>query len=77
MTDEKYEIIVDNVTDTGQAPKGKGVYYRCTLCNDVIPSSPKDNIECKCANIVIDIDYFRLHVRDFSYFQVVRKIQKS
>ena len=73
MNNHEYEVIAENISDTSQAPKGKDVYYKCTLCGDIIPSQPKDNVGCKCGNIFIDIDYFRLAIRDYSMFQAVRK----
>ncbi len=68
-----YKIITENISDTSQAPKGEDVYYKCTLCGDLIPSLPKDNIGCKCGNVFIDIDYFRLAIKDYSKFQALRK----
>ena len=60
------------ITDTSQAPKGKEYYYRCMECGGVIPSIPKDNIGCECGNIFIDIDYFRLAVKDYSKMEVLK-----
>lgn len=74
MKDE-YVVIVGNITDTSQAPKGKDVYYKCMLCGDLIPSRPKDNVGCSCGNVFIDIDYFRLAIKDYSKFQAVKKIK--
>jgi len=68
-----YEIIKRGISDTSEAPKGKGIYYRCAECGGVIPSSPRDNVGCRCGNIFIDIDYFRLAVQDYSKFEAVRK----
>jgi hypothetical protein len=39
----------------------------------MIPSQPRDNVGCKCGNIFIDIDYFRLAIKDYSKFQALRK----
>lgn len=74
MTQQKYELVAENISDSSQAPKGKDIYYRCTACQGVIPSQPKDNVGCECGNVFIDIDYFRLVVRDYSKFQAVRKV---
>jgi len=73
MKNLDYEVIAYDISDTSQAPKGKDVYYKCTLCGDIIPSQPNDNIGCKCGNIFIDIDYFKLAIKDYSKFQAVRK----
>lgn len=77
MKDQKYEIIQDNVRDTSEAKKGNDIYYKCLKCQDIIPSIPKDNIGCKCGNVFIDIDYFRLAIKDFDYFQVLRRQQRD
>lgn len=72
MTETKYTVIIDGISDTSQAPKGRDIYYRCKQCGDLIPSQPKDNIGCKCGNVFIDVDAFRLAVKDYSQFQAVR-----
>ena len=76
MTSETWEIVRSDVRDTADAPRGKDLYYRCTLCNVDVPSQPRDNVGCKCGNIFLDIDYFRMFVRDFDSFLVVRRIKK-
>ena len=73
MTKDKYTVIAENITDTSQAPKGKYIYYKCFLCGDLISSRPTDNIGCSCGNIFIDVDYFRLSIKDYSKFQAVKK----
>ncbi len=73
MKNIKYEIISDNIKDTSEASKGKDIFYKCTKCQDIIPSIPKDNIGCKCGNIFIDVDYFRLAIDSYNHFQVIKK----
>ena len=73
MSDTGYEIVKRGITDTSKAPRGKDIYYRCTECGGIIPSNPRDNVGCKCGNIFIDFDYFRLAVRNYSNFEAVRK----
>lgn len=70
-----YEVIKNGIADTSEAPRGKEIYYRCTACEGVVPSDPRKNIGCACGNIFIDVDYFRLAVRDYVQFQVIRKIR--
>lgn len=49
--------------DVAQAyPAGKGLYYECRVCGDIIPSLPDENMACSCENIAIDVDYGRVHV---------------
>ena len=72
----EFEIVAENISDTSEAPKGKNIYYRCTICEKMIPSQPKDNVGCECGNVFIDIDYFRLIIGDYKKFQAVRLIKR-
>ncbi len=74
MMHEKFEKLSVTVRDESEAPKGSDIFYRCQLCSCAISSQPNDNVGCKCGNIFIDVDYFRLVVRDFSAFEVVRRV---
>ena len=73
MKHSTYRIIGQALTDTSQAPRGEGIFYRCEDCGDIVTSIPKDNIRCSCRNIVIDIEYVCLMIRDFSVFTVLEK----
>jgi len=72
---KEYEIVVSNIKDPSEAPKDKNLFYRCLYCSGIIPSIPKGNVGCECGNIFIDIDYWRLVIRDYSLFEVVKKKQ--
>lgn len=76
MSDD-YEVIKSGITDESEAPRDKDIYYRCNACDGVVPSDPKGEVvtECSCGNIYIDMVYFRLVVRDFDKFEVLRKIK--
>jgi hypothetical protein len=54
-------------------PAGDAVYYECIKCGAVIASLPEDSITCKCYNIMIDVGYGRIVVRDFNYLRVFHK----
>ena len=69
-----FEVIKKNILDADEAPRGKGIFYHCIECDEYIPSLPQDNIGCSCGNIFIDFDYFRLAVRNYSQFEVVKKV---
>ena len=73
---KQFRVVAQNLTDTSQVPKGKQFLYRCKSCGTIVPSIPQDNIGCQCGNFFIDIDYFRLAVRDFSTFEVVEEISE-
>ncbi len=69
---DKYEVVQDRVSDTSQAMKGRDIYYKCEACDGILPSQPKDNIGCSCGNVFVDIDYFRLSIKDYDKFMVLR-----
>ena len=45
-------------------PAAKDLFYECLSCGDVIPSLPDDSTQCKCKNIMIDIDYGRIKIQN-------------
>jgi transposase len=49
------------------------IFYKCKICQSIIPSAPNDNIHCKCGNIGIDKDLHRLFVKDYSSFIILNK----
>jgi hypothetical protein len=69
-----FQAVGKNYKNTADVPKDDDIYYRCTDCGDVIPSVPDDNIGCKCGNVYIDKDWWRLVVVDFGKFEVLLKI---
>ena len=72
MKKKGWKILQEQISDTSEALKGKDIYYKCMKCNELIPSQPNDNVGCKCGNIFIDVDTFRLIVQDYHEFQVVQ-----
>jgi len=68
-----YKLIQKGIDDTSNAIRGKNIYYKCTICGDTIYSLVKDNIGCKCGNIFIDYDYFRLSVKDVKNIEILKK----
>ena len=68
-----YTVISKSFQDTGEVPRGKGIYYHCKKCGSFVASQPIDSIQCSCGNITIDIEYVRLDVRDFKNFELVAK----
>jgi len=69
-----YQVVQIGIKDTSEAPRGKDIFYQCVQCNGIISSVPKNNIDCECGNISIDVDYFRFYVRDYSKIQVLKKL---
>ncbi len=74
MSEDRFTIIKTGLTNTGQVPRGKDIFYHCETCGTYVPAQPDDSMCCQCANICIDTDYFRLYVQDFKKFIVVRKV---
>lgn len=70
MTNKKLKNILKDIIDTSDVPRGKNIFYECKICNDILPSQPKDNVACSCDNIYIDVDYIRLVVKDLNKFLV-------
>ena len=51
-------------------PVGDSLFYECTRCGTVLPSQPPDNIACTCNNILIDVEWGRVRVKDHSQFKM-------
>lgn len=68
-----YQILQRKIKDTAEAERGRGIFYRCEKCGEMIHSVPKNNIGCKCGNIFIDVDYGRLAIDDYSKFIVLKE----
>jgi hypothetical protein len=62
MSDKK-RTYIDFDPKTGY-PAGDHLFYECHQCHEILPSSPPDSTYCKCWNIMIDIDYGRITIRD-------------
>ena len=66
---------LDGIVDSpSEPPKGPNIFYRCAECGDEVPSQPQNNIRCSCGNIIIEVDCYRLMVRDFTkFFPIYRR----
>ena len=73
--ENEYELISDHYRSY-PVPKDDDIYYRCKSCGVSIPSLPHSFVRCGCANIVIDLDAFRMRIDDFTNFETVRVIRK-
>ena len=47
-------------------PAGPNLIFECLKCGESIPSRPSDNVSCKCHNIMIDVDYGRIRIKDYA-----------
>jgi hypothetical protein len=73
MKKVQYEILETVVSDTGDVPRAKTIFYGCKKCGGVVPSIPGDNVSCECGNIGIDKDVNRLWIGDYESFVLLRK----
>ncbi len=74
MKNASYEILDIRISNTKDARRGKDIFYKCAICQSIIPSTPKDSVNCSCNNINIDKDLIRLFVGDFSNFLILKRI---
>jgi hypothetical protein len=74
MAYEGYELIGSDYRSTSDVPKDRDIYYRCDDCGDIIPSVPAHNVGCKCGNVFIDKDYWRLVVAKMNRLSSLRRI---
>ncbi len=75
MNEDVFVVIGSNYSDTACVPKGENIWYKCLNCGEMIPSVPEDNLGCKCGNVFIDKDCWRLIVSDFRKLKVLKKVQ--
>jgi hypothetical protein len=45
-------------------PVGRDLFYECSICGNIIPSAGTKGGGCKCRNIVVDVEFHRLEIRD-------------
>jgi hypothetical protein len=69
-----YEVLQTGITDTKGLPRDRKVFYKCLRCNGLVPSVPKDNVNCECGNIGIDKDMNRLWVGEYEKIAILKKI---
>ena len=73
MKEHDYELVDNDYDDPSSVPRDDGLFYHCTDCGDVVPSVPDDNVVCRCGNVFIDKECWRLIVADMDNFEVLRK----
>ncbi|NEX92892.1 hypothetical protein [Caulobacter sp. 17J65-9] len=61
-----------DIAPFGGYPAGPGVYYECGVCEDFVPSIPRNAAACACRNIVVDADAGRVSVKDHARFRAFR-----
>ena len=43
----------------------------------MVPSVPGESCGCRCGNVFIDVDWFRLAVEDYSTFEIMIKVDNN
>jgi hypothetical protein len=71
--DTAFEVLSIGFRDPKGSKKGRDIFYKCNICESIIPSTPKDSVGCSCGNIQIDADLIRLFVKDYSNFIILKK----
>lgn len=54
-------------------PVGPHRFYKCLICSEVLPSRPKDSMQCRCGNVFIDVDAGRMGARDESKIRLLEE----
>jgi hypothetical protein len=57
----------------GGYPSGADVFYECEICGASVPSLPAHSTECRCGNILLDVDAGRLAVREKDKIKAYRQ----
>ncbi|OQW58039.1 MAG: hypothetical protein A4S17_12310 [Proteobacteria bacterium HN_bin10] len=68
----QYEELPQKYRSSSEVPKGKDIFYRCDVCQIVIPSLPKDSVSCTCGRVGIDVDAWRLWIDEPDKFTVLK-----
>ncbi len=51
---------------------GPDLFYECQRCRAVLPSMPKENVNCICYNMGIDVDAGRFASNNDSLIKLLR-----
>lgn len=66
-----------NFNPSSGYPAGSNLYYECLRCGEIVLSRPPDSIYCKCRNIMIDADYGRIDIDDYSQVKLFSFLVES
>ncbi len=59
---KKYTLVPYNPSNG--YPGHMGLYYRCPICGDIIPSNPPTSMACGCGNVLIELGSVRVRHQD-------------
>lgn len=69
----KLEVIQLGADSVASARRGKDLFYKCLLCEGVIPSWPNDDVGCECGNISIEFLKNTLFIGNNEKFAILQK----
>ena len=75
-----YEVIELSGDPTKPIPKGRDIFYRCTVCEAKVPSVPTAGeaiCECKYFNICVSMIDFKIMIVDPSKVEFLRRVLKT
>ena len=55
-------------------PQEDDLFYECLFCHVEIPSSPAENLCCKCFNVFYDVDEDKFTVQDVTKIALFRQV---
>ncbi|UXN07147.1 hypothetical protein [Bartonella sp. HY761] len=72
-----FEIIKVGVLNNSEASIDNDIFYKCLICEGIIPSCPKEDVGCQCGNIAIDIVLHRLFIGNKEKFSILKRKKYS
>ena len=75
--EKKYNFKYININFAEGYPSGKGLFYECQKCKDIIDSNVDDNIECECGNIFVDVSSARFCVENDKLISLIKILPKN
>jgi len=59
MRNKNYEfrVLKNGIGDTSKADRDRNIFYKFLICESMLLSTIRDDVRCKCSNMVIDILY--------------------
>lgn len=76
MTKLVFDIDSHKYDITDKKPKGNGIFYQCLKCGTILPSNPSRPVRCECRNINLDPEMFKIGIREYSKFVVLKKVEQ-
>jgi hypothetical protein len=59
---------------TAVPKRGVDIFYHCLICDEYVDSVSMENANCRCGNVGVDADYYRVAIWDESKTMVAKQI---